>query len=660
MKKLLLVICLGIGLSSSLLAGGGNPNYAVTKIPEHLIEDAGAVLRIQETYFEVISEGQAKLTRKWAYTILNEKTEELSIAYAHYDELSSVEYIKGVLYDAYGNEIRKLKKSDIEDRSVGSNGVYDDNRVKVAKLIHTRYPYTVEFEVEQTLKNLLVYPRWIPQIGSVVAVQSSIFSVSMPLNLKLRYRELNLPSQKSEQGTATGKASSAERNSDQVLKKIINGRMLYTWQLNDYPAVKKREPFSPDWRERIPAVFLAPSKFEVDGYEGDLSTWKSYGEWLNLLNAGRDKISEETQDKIKQLVADSPNKTDKIRKVYEYVQQKTRYVSIQLGIGGWQPFPASTVDSKGYGDCKALTNYTQALLKTVGINSYYTIVKAGANELPILKDFPSTQFNHVFLCVPLPSEKDTIWLECTSQTQAFGYIGDFTGNRDVLLVTPEGGKLVHTPVYDKSSNQEIRNATVDLNSSGAAKAQILSQYQALEEGNRGFVVEYGPEDQKKWLYDRIKIPSFQINDFSMSRIKDRIPKTIEKLNLSIPKCASISGTRLFLTANLMNRWTYIPKTVENRRSDVVLDPSYDGLEIDTIVYNLPEGYQTEYIPETIQIEDQFGKYSAHFFMEGNQFTYIRRFEMNAGRYPRESYKDLIKFFKAIAKADKSKLVLVKK
>jgi transglutaminase-like putative cysteine protease len=107
---------------------------------------------------------------------------------------------------------------------------------------------------------------------------------------------------------------------------------------------------------------------------------------------------------IQQITANCKTPLEKMEKIYGLLQQKTRYISVQLGIGGWQPFDATYVAEKGYGDCKALSNFTKAMLEVVGIPSYYTIIRAGENATEINPAFPANQFNHAILCVPLPKD----------------------------------------------------------------------------------------------------------------------------------------------------------------------------------------------------------------------------------------------------------------
>jgi len=151
---------------------------------------------------------------------------------------------------------------------------------------------------------------------------------------------------------------------------------------------------------------------------GQLTSWQSYGKWQHDLNADVCTLSADRAAEIKKLTANLPGDKEKVKYLYEYLQHNVRYVNIKLGIGGLKPLSATFVDQKKYGDCKALSNYMVALLKSVNIPAYYAIVKAGDNEEPADPAFPADPFNHIIVCVPLKG--DTTWLECTNNTQPFG------------------------------------------------------------------------------------------------------------------------------------------------------------------------------------------------------------------------------------------------
>ncbi|RYF78900.1 MAG: DUF3857 domain-containing protein, partial [Chitinophagaceae bacterium] len=324
---------------------------------------------------------------------------------------------------------------------------------------YKNYPYTVEYEVELEYKHTFYFPDWQPQADEYLSVEKSRYTFVSPQDYTLRYKAFNYPSEP---------VATTEKN-----------KKLMTWEIKSLPAVIR--PYaSPSWTELTTSVLFAPSDFQMEGYKGNAASWQEFGKFILTLNQGRDKLPDAILQKVTSLTAGLSSAREKVVKLYEYLQQNTRYISIQLGIGGFQPFEASYVAQKGYGDCKALSNYMYSLLKAAGIPSYHALIHAG-NSLEaksLVNDLPSTQFNHMVLFVPL--EKDTMWLECTSQDNPAGYSGGFTGNRQALAITPEGGKLVSTPRYQSAENRQFRFVKGTINEEGGLNIAVNANYAALQ------------------------------------------------------------------------------------------------------------------------------------------------------------------------------------
>jgi hypothetical protein len=124
------------------------------------------------------------------------------------------------------------------------------------------------------------------------------------------------------------------------------------------------------------------------------------------------------------------------------------------------------------------------------------------------------------------------------------------------------------------------------------------------------------------------------------------------------KYASVSGKRIFVTPNLMNRSTFIPEKLETRKTAVVRKMAY--IDIDTMKYHLPEGIYPEFLPEPTKVKSRFGEYETLFQLDGNGLIYIRKMKMNAGEFPPASYNELIDFYRNVNKADNTKIVFLSK
>ena len=611
-------------------------DYNTLFIPDSLVRSADVVTRNEEYILTIKSPSKYVLYEKHTYTILNSDGSNYASYVSHYDKFRSINAVSGKLFNSSGKQIKHSKKGDWKDQSAYDGfSLLSDNRYKENEFFSSDYPYTVEYEEEVETNGTLGFPAWSPQGRHRVSVQQSKFTIIAPTDYIVRYKQLNL-------------------TSDPVVTQKGNSKM-YTWEIKNLPA-KKYEIYSPSLTEITPTVFFAPSKFTVQGYDGDMSTWNEYGKFIHELVKGRDLLPEEIKQKVHALTDGVKSDKEKIFILYDFLQKNTRYISVQLGIGGWQPFHASYVAEKKYGDCKALSNYMIALLKEAGIKGKYVEIYAGASPPPFIGDFSFSQFNHVICCVPLA--KDTIWLECTSQTASPGYMGSFTGNRKALLIDETGGHLVQTPKYTMPDNLQKRIVRAVADEQGNLNVEINSTYTGLQQDlPHSLMHNYSKEDRQKYLNQMFYLPTYEILENSYKELEAVIPAIEERLHIQLNNYAIITGKRLFITPNIFGGDVdkLLPDTA--RKYDYLIRNSYR--DIDSVEIKIPGGYKAEMLPKDVSILNKCGKFVSSLKLSGDTIIYYRLWEQYAGRYPSKEYSDIVKFYEQVYKADRSKLVLVK-
>jgi hypothetical protein len=612
-----------------------DPKYPASLISAELKKDSYAVIREQVFDFKIVARNKSKTYYRQVATILNSNGQRLAMMTIPYDRNTKVSSIRGTVYDGNGYITKKLKSSEIYDHGYFDGyTLYSDNRYKRIDLTQNEYPYTVELEFEIESNILYYIPSFELYDDDEVGIERTSYSITYPPDLKPRYHLLNAKEPKTQK---------------------IEAYEMLSWTFENIKP-NRWEKFCPDVGRFVPTVMAAPSQFEFEGHVGDMSSWQSYGKWIWSLNKDRDKLSQTTIEKLRSMT-DGKSNVEKVRILYDYLQQKTRYVSVQVGIGGLQPFEARVVDEVGYGDCKALSNYMVAMLKSVGIKSHYTIVMAGDDAKEVVPEFPSHQANHAIVAVPM--EEDTIWLECTSRYSPFGHIGTFTGDRFVLLIDENGGKLVRTPPYEKTKNLTVRHATVTLDTSGNGRAKVSTSYFGNEIDEQGGVHQYAllsHDVQKKWIQKNTQLPSFDVVSFAFKNTGSAA--TIVDMELELPNAAVVTGKRLFFPPNLMNKVQGIAEEARPRTLEIFF--RYPYTHIDTISYFYPDNIHPEFVPPTVRHTSRFGDYEASFVLEPDRLVYVRKFSINKGFFPRESYPELVRFYREVNKADNIKLVFLKK
>ncbi len=630
MKTLLvLLFCL-------LFAVANAQEYSMLLLPDSISKGSDLVKRSEEYVLTIKSAAKFSLSEKHVYTILNSAGLEYASYQSYYDKFSSINSLSGKMFDRWGKQIKHTKKGDWKDYSAYDGfSLLSDARYKTNEFYSAEYPFTVEYEEEMDYNGTQGFPRWIPQNRPDMAVQSSRFTVIAPASYKLRYKQLNYLG-------------------EPVISQ--NGDVkTYSWEVKNLRA-KKFEPAAPPFTELTPVVFFAPSTFEVQGFQGDMSTWQGYGKFMYQLIKDRDVLPAEIKKKVHELTDGLKDDREKSLVLYDYLQKNTRYISIQLGIGGWQPFEASYVADKKYGDCKALSNYMIALLKEAGIKGKYIEIYGGSTPPPFIGDFSFSQANHVIACVPLA--KDTLWLECTSQTASAGYLGSFTGNRKALLIDENGGQLVNTPVYSINDNMQVRIVNATLTDEGNLMADINSRYTGLQqEFPHSLMHEASGKEREEYLNKMFNLPTYQVMTNKYTEHKGVLPSVTEGLQVSITNYATITGKRLFIAANIFGSASTKLSPDTARKYDYLVKDAYR--DIDSVEIKIPAGYSAESLPKNVMLDSKFGKYVSSVKVENDKITYYRLVEQYSGRFAPKEYNDLVKFHDQVFKADRNKIVLVK-
>lgn len=605
-------------------AGAYAYKLSVDSIPLELRENVAAVLRTHQMVYTVLSPGKARASYRMVLTLMNESADNLRLFEINYDNFMAVTRINAAVYDANGKFVESIPSSRIMDVSE-SGGFISDARMKRIIFPVNRYPFTIEVEYDVTINGSLNLEQWTFHPDPYLSVEESAVQYIIPNLVPFRYSEHYM---------------NASFDSIRTADKTI-----YTWVQRRIPAVRKWY-FSPLAVSRPPFLLTSIEDFEFGGLKGSMRTWKSLGQWAWELNRGLDRLSDAEKKRIADLTSGLKSDREKAEVLYRYMQSRTRYSSIQLGIGGYKPAPAMEVSEKGYGDCKGLTNYMFALLKEAGITSFYTWVRSGTNRF-IIPSFVADQFDHIILCVPL--QGDTVWLECTSQTIPFNYLGSFTCDRDVLLITPEGGKMVRTPQFLNSYRKSTGVITLERREAARVSLKMTSGGLGFDK-NRIF---YGKSvtEMKRMINEVMALGTFETDTASYREIKQGEPVSELSFDLTLNDFAIVAGTRIHFRPCL-NSFQRQPFDTVSVRIYEVED------EIDSIVYRFPAEYRAEYIPPPVFAEGPCGSYSYKVeALNDGSLLFMRKLSLKKGIYAGDRARELFAFLNTAARSDQRRIYL---
>jgi transglutaminase-like putative cysteine protease len=524
-----------------------------------------------------------------------------------YDKLVQIKNFSLEIIDPQnGKTIQKAKMKDLSDAELFDGfSVFADNRQKYYQVNSSTFPIEVHIETEVYHQSNFSFQPWIPVERAFQKLEEAELKISYPESIGIRYKEQHLSGNRQEET-------------------LPDGRVQLTWKESELPVQDLSIKEEDDHR-----LYIAPKEFKLDNFRGSMTDWSELGLWKYKLNEGRDILPEEFKAKILELVEGIEDPYEKIAVLYDYLQKNFRYVSIQLGIGGWQTMTATDAVKYSYGDCKGLSNLMKAMLETAGIPAYYTLVYAGEGESDIHTDLPSNQFNHVILRAEV--DEQPVWLECTSNSLPAGYLGSFTNDRHVLVVTPTGGYLAKTPGYQEDHWNRVENEFhISLDDRGDAQ---MTMKQHLE-GNPAYTAtslsrQLDSRQQRDYFNKYSAISGLIIQDYELKPDHlDSLPIADREVKGIIQKFAQTTAKRLLLK----------PFFTKIKLEEIGFK-NFDLSESYTI--DLPSGVGSEFSLMPLEIKEEEYSILIENRLENNQLIVSRKIKVSLSDSQDEEAKKLI-------------------
>lgn len=595
-------------------------------------QSADALVESETNRVEVTPAGGYSWSLERSVRIYHERGAHHACFSMYMDDDMTLDKFQMTLTDPAGNTLRTVKQKELQ-RTELSEGLASDGYMMFLDVTPPTYPVVVSYSMRVTSRrNNLSFPAFMPVDAYGMSVSNASYEILYPQDYPLRYQVVN-------SGITPEKS-------------IKDGKCSLLFHIDRFEAYSYSDYGLP-LLEKVPRVYFAPQRFTFYKTDGQLDTWRDMGRWVYDISRGRDQLPEAAVAQVKSLVEGCVSDRDKVAAIYRFLGETTRYVSVQLGIGGYQPMSAADVWRLGYGDCKALCNYMMSMLRVVGVESH--CVSISTKERRLLADFPNfQQMNHMVLEVPLAD--DTLWVECTNPQLPLGYVHDDISGHEALELSEQGGCLVTLPEYPDTANLNITEVVIDLQNDGYAQVHVSEEFRCHR--YLGLVALTKMDDQKrrKVMRDIYLLPQAEIDSLSVR--ENKIPYAMPVLSYDLyarSRYASVSGSRLFVPVNPLHK-NYTAAIDSHVAQELYV--AHGRRNVERIVLTLPDGYETESLPSAVEMDEPFASFKSSVTAQGRQVVIVNDYLIHHGVYPGVA-KAFNEFQKKVGDVYNKKLILKK-
>ena len=562
-----------------------------------------------------------------------ERLGEQVFSYSSSREKLTINWLKVVRPDGSVVSDKATHEQESDAPTALESPVYSDERLHRATLggvapgTIVDWSYTVE-----TLKPVMPgdnYSGW--TVTNNRLTRRSRFIVDVPASVQPRIEERNL--------TFPRRVTEA------------HGRKVYTWATQDVPKPPDAEPFAADSNGVITTIEVALP-----------ITWSDVARWYAGLSRDRYAVTPDLQARLAEVVGSQRTREDSLAALYRWVAQDFRYVSVSLGMAGYQPRAPEATFQTRYGDCKDKATLFVALARRMGFHAYPVLLNSDGHVDTLL---PTTgQFDHMIAAVERPG--GDLFLDLTADVVPVGLLPPSEYGAFGLLVHPDGrAEEVRLPKDSIAANRSVDLLEGALAPDGTFHGRFTrtrdgdTQFDLREALSRTLTPEERSEIARNMAdgeFDGATGDSLQLFDGHDLSAPARVSEVIENATAT----RNAGGTDI-LTLPLEP--IVSPRLVQEVQAHVPRKYPIDVSQIfgraegiQEFRITLPDGWHAR-LPANVSVAGPFGGYASTYEQAGRELHIVRRITGATGILPPNRVDDLLQFLRAVSRDDGRLIVL---
>ena len=392
--------------------------------------------------------------------------------------------------------------------------------------------------------------------------------------------------------------------------------------------------------------------------------WSYMVDWYLKKTYRKLEPTYEIEQVLDSIILPEMDDREKVEAIYNYLTTHIKYSYVPFLQSNYIPKdPAQTLSSR-IGDCKDVAALMICLLRKVGIESYFVLVKT--NDYFHQDILPSNFFNHAIAGYYLKGELH--FADMTTDYFPYYILPAMDVGACALVVKPGNKELIRLPKDNLNGEKNKADIQINtkLNEDRSAQLQVKANLKGSLGGElREKITQYGEEEKRNEILQLMGsniFPNLSISNYNFENISE-ISQAL-KANFTFTAanfCDKISGLMIFRIPYMYSIHAHpaIYSTERINQLDLknIVEPEGN---IQRVEIDFPTGYELLEMPKDFFQESKFGSYRVT-FKKTKEGLFVEKEQIfNQNILSAEDFNEFKAYYLSILDFDSGKFALIKK